>query len=136
MTWGTIPIVTTVAMATVIRTQANRTVSTNTEAAPQISGPPRLPVKCLARGLPASSGPGELFRFKNSDSVGSDAIKLGDEDHIAALTSHHGSGKGTSGHQEIFEDLSPSNHHSSDDHGGVPGHDRHDISHVLHDLMV
>ena len=45
------------AMAIVIRTQANPTMGTSTEAAPQISGPPRLPVKCLARGLPASLDP-------------------------------------------------------------------------------
>ena len=135
MTSGTISIVTTLAMATVIRTQANRTVGTSTEAATQISGPPRLPAKCLARGLPTSPDP-ENHSASRIPILGSDAIKLGDEDHLAALTSHHGSGKGTSGHQEIFEDLSPSNHHSSDDHGGVPGHDRHDISHGLHDLMV
>ena len=99
-------------------------------------GPSAIAREVFGSRAAGESGPGESFRFKNSDSVGSDAIKLGDEDHIAALTGHHGSGKGTSGHQEIFEDLSPSNHHSSDDHGGVPGHDRHDISHVLHDLMV
>lgn len=79
---------------------------------------------------------GQSFLFEHSGPEASDARYLGDEDHIAASMSHHGSGKGSGGDRSFFDDLSPSGHHASDDHGGISGHDRHDVSHVLHDLMV
>jgi hypothetical protein len=92
----------------------------------------------IAREVFGSGGvgkSGESFHFRNSGPEASD-IKLGDMDHIAASMSHHGSGKGASGHPSFFDDLSPSSHHWSDSHGGIPGHERHDVSHLLHDLMV
>ncbi len=82
------------------------------------------------------AGPGESFHFRNSGHEAPDVINLGNEDLVAASMSHHGSDKANSGHQSLFDDLLPSSHHWSDDHGSIPGHERHDVSHVLHDLMV
>jgi len=87
-------------------------------------------------GGAGKSGPADSFHFRNSGPESSDANSLGDEDHVAASMSHHGSGKGSGGDRSFFDDLSPSGHHASDDHGGTSGHDRHDVSHTLHDLMV
>ena len=58
-TRGTIPMLVTMAVAAVIRTQTtqtNTTVGTSMEAARLISSPPQLPMKFSAQGPPASSG--------------------------------------------------------------------------------
>jgi VCBS repeat-containing protein len=98
--------------------------------------PSSIAHEVFGSGAAGKSGPGESFHFRNSGHEASDIIHLAYEDHITASMSHHGSDKGNSGHQSFFDDLSPSIHHSPDDHGGIPGHERHDVSHILHDLMV
>ncbi len=98
--------------------------------------PSSIAREVFGSGGAGKSGPGESFHFRHSGPEASDASYLGDGDHVAASMSHHGSGKGPGGDRSFFDDLSPSGHHASGDHGGISGHDRHDVSHVLHDLMV
>ncbi|HEX7260261.1 MAG TPA: hypothetical protein VF258_00440, partial [Luteolibacter sp.] len=98
--------------------------------------PSSIAREVFGSGGAGKSGPGESFHFRHSGPEASDASYLGDGDHVAASMSHHGSGKGPGGDRSFFDDLSPSGHQGSGDHGGISGHDRHDVSHVLHDLMV
>lgn len=98
--------------------------------------PSSIAREVFGSGDAGKSGLGQSFHFTNSGPEASEASRLGDEDHISASMGHHGSGKGTSAHPSFFDELSASGHHASDDHGGISGHGRHDVSHVLHDLMV
>ena len=103
--------------------------------------PSSIAHEVFGAGAAGKFGLADSFQFKGKvpGSEASDAINLVDLDPAPASISHHGSGKGTSGPQAIFEeaiDLSSSSHHWSDHHGNSPDHERHGVSHVQHDLMV
>jgi VCBS repeat-containing protein len=103
--------------------------------------PSSIAHEVFGAGATGRFGLADSFQFKGKvpGPEASDGLNLVDMDPAPASISHHGSGKGTSGPQAIFEeaiDLSSSNHHWPDHHGNTPDHERHGVSHVQHDLIV